>query len=99
MGPQVMLYFAYGSNLSAALMKTRCRSACQVGIAKIDGYRIGFTRRSSRQGGGVADLVAAQGSLVWGALFDVAECDFESLDEYEGVPTAYSRETKEFAKS
>jgi gamma-glutamylcyclotransferase len=90
----VTLYFAYGSNLCEALLKSRCPSAQRVGIARIDGHRIGFTRMSARQGGGVADLMPEAGSQVWGALFDLAESDLDSLDEYEGVPTAYCRKLR-----
>jgi cation transport regulator ChaC len=87
-----MLYFAYGSNLGASALRTRCPAARQVGIAYVDGYRIGFTRRSTHRGGGVADLVPCPGGRVWGALFDVSDDGFDALDAYEGVPTAYARE-------
>lgn len=87
------LYFAYGSNMGqTALRRERCPNARQVGIGKIAGYRIGFTRHSERRGGGVADLVEAAGSAVWGAIFDLSVDGFGALDRAEGVAiAAYAR--------
>jgi gamma-glutamylcyclotransferase len=98
MSPGVTTYFAYGSNLGASVLRTRCPRARQVGIASIVGYRIGFPRKSVYRGGGVADLVPAPGSLVWGALFDLGYDGFDALDEYEGVPDAYNREVQVFRR-
>lgn len=84
-------YFAYGSNMGLTALSARCPSARQLGVARVEGFRLGFTRRSERRGGGVADLVPAPGRVVWGVLFDVGD-ELELLDGYEGVPTAYQRE-------
>jgi hypothetical protein len=88
------IYFAYGSNLGQSILRRpdRCPRAEQVGIARVDGYRLGFTRHSERRGGGVADLVEAVGSVVWGALFDLSLDGFDALDKAEGVAIgAYAR--------
>ena len=80
------LYFAYGSNMGLSVFRERCQHAVQVGIARVDDHRLGFTRYSKKRGGGVADLVPASGSVVWGAIFDL------TLDEAEGVGGgAYAR--------
>jgi cation transport regulator ChaC len=92
------LYFAYGSNLGQSVFKTRCPGARQVGIARADGYRIGFTRKSKVRRGGVADLVSAPESTVWGALFELCGDDFAALDKCEGTPTAYKREIWELSR-
>lgn len=84
-------YFAYGSNMGQSALRERCPSARQLGTARVEGFRLGFTRRSEKRGGGVADLVPAPGRVVWGALFDLGD-ELELLDGYEGVPTAYRRE-------
>jgi cation transport regulator ChaC len=88
-----VLYFAYGSNMGpSALRRERCPRAVQVGIAKIDDHRLGFTRYSKRRRGGVADLVPARGSVVWGSVFDLTDDGFEALDRAEGVALgAYAR--------
>ena len=79
------LYFAYGSNMGASAFRSRCPRATQVGIARVDDHRLGFTRFSKKRGGGVADLVEAPGSIVWGATFDLTHDGFDLLDEAEGV--------------
>jgi len=91
-----MIYFAYGSNLDWVQMKKRCPSARFMCVAKLAGYRLAFTRYSPRRRCGVADVVEAEGQEVWGVLYQLDECDFGSLDEYEGyVPgrldNAYER--------
>src|SRR3954453_3615699 len=54
-----------------------------VGPARLDGYRLGLTRRSVRWQAGVLDIVPAAGRHVWGTVFEVA--DLEGLDAKEGV--------------
>jgi gamma-glutamylcyclotransferase (GGCT)/AIG2-like uncharacterized protein YtfP len=91
-----MLYFAYGSNLHWGQFKGRCPSARFLCAAKLPGYKLSFTRFSPRRRCGVADVVVAEGSEVWGVVYEIDECDFTPLDEYEGhVPgrqgNAYER--------
>ena len=91
-----MLYFAYGSNLHWGQLKGRCPSARFVCVAKLPGYRLSFTRFSPRRQCGVADVVEDRESHVWGAIYEIEECDFTPLDEFEGhVPgrrgNAYER--------
>jgi|SRR6267143_6687238 len=89
------IYFAYGSNLSPTQMRARCPSARLMGTGCLNGYRLGFTRRSVKWGGGVADLLPEPGAHVWGALYELSAEEFERLDFYEGVPAAYKRELVE----
>jgi len=91
-------YFAYGSNLSTAVLRERCPSARQIDIGRVDGHRIGFTRRSIKRGGGVADLVPAATRAVWGALFELSDDDLAALDRCEGVPRAYRRDLWEIVR-
>ena len=91
-----MLYFAYGSNLDWGQMKARCPSARFVCVAKLPGYKLAFTRLSERRQCGTADVIKTAGSAVWGVVYQLDECDFGPLDEYEGCvlgrPTnAYDR--------
>lgn len=87
-----MLYFAYGSNLGPSTFAARCPTCKLAGIARADGFRLGFTRYSERRRGGVADLVPAPGAAVWGALYELSDADLAALDDIEGVPSAYVRE-------
>jgi len=65
-----------------------------VAVASLPDYALAFTRWSLKRACGVADLVAAIGDTVWGAVFDLSDEDFGALDRYEGatlVPPAYRR--------
>ena len=87
------LYFAYGSNLDLRQFRRRCPGHDAVGRARLPGYRLAFTRYSTKRKGGVADVVPEEGAVVWGALYDVDEACIAALDEFEGAPRAYRRET------
>jgi gamma-glutamylcyclotransferase (GGCT)/AIG2-like uncharacterized protein YtfP len=51
-----------------------------------------FNRRSIRTGAGVADVVPAKGTSVWGALYELDEKDLSAIDRKEGYDWAYTRE-------
>ena len=87
------LYFAYGSNLHLRQFARRCPGAKPAGRARLPDYRLAFTRYSTKRKGGVADIVPEPGAEVWGALYEVDETHLASLDQHEGVPRSYRRET------
>jgi gamma-glutamylcyclotransferase (GGCT)/AIG2-like uncharacterized protein YtfP len=78
------MYFAYGSNLDLIQMKRRCPSSKLISKGSLSGYRLTFNRFSSGWGGGVADVIQAQDSKVWGLVFEISDTDLERLDRYEG---------------
>jgi gamma-glutamylcyclotransferase (GGCT)/AIG2-like uncharacterized protein YtfP len=80
-------YFAYGSNMASAHMP----GVRFVGPARLDGYRLGLTRRSIRWQAGVLDIVPSPGEAVWGALYELAENELERIDAKEGAGFAYRR--------
>ena len=71
------LYFAYGSNMSRALMRPRCPSAREIGIARLDGWR--FIVMSE----GYASIVPAPGGIVHGLMWRLAPRDLAALNAYE----------------
>jgi gamma-glutamylcyclotransferase (GGCT)/AIG2-like uncharacterized protein YtfP len=75
----VTRYFAYGSNMSTALMKRRCPSAVAIGAARLDGWRFFI------MAAGFASIVPANGSAVHGVLWSLAPRDLAALNAYEGV--------------
>ena len=79
-----MLYFAYGSNLDCTQMRTRCPSASFIGIAKLPNHKIAFTRKSTRRGCGVADVVRQDSAAVWGVVYEITDSDPPQLDKDEG---------------
>jgi gamma-glutamylcyclotransferase len=90
----MVTYFAYGSNMSPAQLAERCPSVRFLCVAKLENYRLAFTRHSANRGCGVADIVPAPGQAVWGVLFELSEDDLKVLDRFEGAnqsPPAYQR--------
>ena len=80
-----MLYFAYGSNMDPVQMAERTPGARALGAARLDGYRLTFTRDSPAWGGGVGHIEVDPDDVVWGVLWDATEADMTALDEYEGI--------------
>src|SRR5258706_12416970 len=74
-----MLHFAYGSNMSAALMRGRCPGARLEGRACLPGYRFVIMRS------GYASVVPAPGSCVHGLLWRVTPRDVAALNVYENL--------------
>ena len=86
------LYFAYGSNLDIAQMQKRCPSSDPLGVGKLPGYRLAFSRFSRTRGCGVADIVPHKHEEVWGLVYELSQADLTgSLDRYEGYPHNYTR--------
>lgn len=80
------LYFAYGSNLSAAAMGQRCESPHPLGAALLHDHRFVITSR------GYANALPDPGRTVHGRLWDLTDADLARLDRYEGVrPGRYRR--------
>lgn len=86
-----MKYFAYGSNMDKTQMLNRYPSFRILGKARLNGFKLDFTRRSSLWKGGVADIVKDLNNHVWGLLYELTEKDLNSLDDYEACPKYYRR--------
>jgi gamma-glutamylcyclotransferase len=84
-------YFAYGSNMAAEVMEGMCPRNRFLGVARLDGYRLAFTRRSIRTGTGVADVIPATNETVWGALYEIEDDELTAIDRKEGYGWAYTR--------
>ena len=79
-----MKYFAYGSNLNIEQMMQRCPDAVEISPAVLAGYKL--VERT------YADIEAAPGECVHGALYEISGNDLENLDYYEGYPEYYDRQ-------
>ena len=89
-----MLYFAYGSNMDRTQMRERCAGAQLLCKAMLPDYELQFTRTSKKLNGGVADILPAQGTIVWGVVYHLEAEDRDRLDKKEGVPVgAYRHES------
>ena len=83
------LLFAYGCNMASSEMEAWCSEHRFLGPARLDGFKVELRRRSIRWSGGAADIVAAPGESVWGALYEVADGELDRLDQKEGEGFAY----------
>ena len=86
--------FGYGSNLLGSRLRESCPSAVFVTAARLSGYRLAFTRRSTRWDGGVADIIEAPDAEVWGAVWRIPLDERPALDRQEGLhldPPHYRR--------
>lgn len=81
----MMLYFAYGSNMSCALMRTHCPTARAVGTAVLEAYRFVITVD------GYASIERGAGGRVHGVLWQLTPRDLAALNIYEGVDAGLYR--------
>lgn len=88
---RTLLYFSYGSCMCRPSFRETVPRFELIGEAVLKDYRLGFTHRSVVRGGGVADLVPAQGSEVHGVLYRIPRVYLRDLDEREGVLTGHYR--------
>ncbi len=80
-----MLHFAYGSNMSTALMRRRCPSAVALGQARLTGWRYVITRD------GYGSVVPASGDEVYGVLWRLGPRDLAALNAYESLASGLYR--------
>lgn len=91
-----MIYFAYGANIDQQQMRLRSRSARNVGLARLDGWRLCFPRYSFIRQSALASIEEAADESVWGALFEIADADMKRLDACEGYYVASDRQGNPF---
>src|SRR4051794_30895571 len=83
-----MLYFAYGSNMSRALMGGRCPGASLLGVATLAGWRFVITPD------GVGSIGRSPGKLAYGILWRLTARDIAALNAYESLDSGlYVRRT------
>jgi Gamma-glutamyl cyclotransferase, AIG2-like len=78
-------YFAYGTNMSTALMKRKCRDAKALGVACLVGWRFVISID------GYASIVPEPGAIVYGVLWKLCARDRAALDAYEDVGSGLYR--------
>ena len=79
------LYFAYGSNMDRALMRSHCPGAVALGRAVLDHHRFII------MADGYASIVPRPGVTVHGVLWRVTARDLAALNIYESVATGLYR--------
>jgi AIG2-like family len=73
------LHFAYGSNMSRALMRTRCPSATALGVAMLPGWRFVINPD------GCGSIAPRSGGLVYGVLWRLTPRDLAAVNAYENL--------------
>jgi len=77
-----VLYFAYGSNMSAELFDRRI-GGVSLGSARLADHRLVFDLPSQRWTGHAANIRPASGTETWGRLWEIEADRLAVLDEYE----------------
>jgi AIG2-like family len=75
----MILHFAYGSNMSRALMAMRCPDARALGVATLRGWRFVITVD------GVGSIVRHPGGVVHGVLWRLSLRDLAAINAYENL--------------
>ena len=83
-------YFAYGSNMNRAQMRSRAGQILEEQPARLENYEMLFNKKA-RGGSATANIHPAPGKTVYGVLYKIPEAAFRNLDRYEGVPEHYRR--------
>ena len=75
-------YFAYGSNLWTAQMRSRCPSATPLGTASLEDWTVCYNKPSV-DGSAKLNLVPAKHYRIEGVLYEIDDDDREALDAAE----------------
>jgi hypothetical protein len=90
MAPPTVWYFAYGSNLSRAVMQSRAGQILDAQLGRLENYELLFNKKV-RGGTAEANIQPARGKTVLGVLYKLTETALRSLDRSTGVPGHYRR--------
>lgn len=88
--PQLIWYFAYGSNMTMAQVRARAGEIAEDKVGKLENYQILFNKKA-RGGSATANIHPAPGKAVYGVLYRIPEPALRTLDRFEGVPQHYRR--------
>ncbi|KAM3510338.1 hypothetical protein MY11210_005956 [Beauveria gryllotalpidicola] len=80
------IYVGFGSNMWKQQVKTRCRTAAYLGIARLPGYRWFIATQ-----GGANITLGSDDDEVWGLAYSLQPNDEAELDVIERVPTHFTK--------
>jgi predicted nucleotidyltransferase len=85
-----MKYFAYGSNMLTARLRSRAPSCSVVTVASLPGHSLRWHKKS-KDCSGKCDAYATDnlGDVVWGVVFEIDRRDKPCLDQAEGCGNGY----------
>lgn len=79
----MLLYFAYGSNMSTARLEARVGRVCALGWSSVPGYRHAFNKHGA-DGTAKGNIVPAPSATVHGVLFEISTAQLDVLARHEG---------------
>lgn len=76
-------------------LRNRVPSARHVATGRLNGYKLAFHKRSSKDGSAKADALftGVKADVVWGVLFEVDPEEKRALDSAEGLHFGYEEKT------
>jgi len=74
-----MNYFAYGTLLDLETMKKTAPSARSLGVMRLDGYRLAFSRCADGKSSGCT-LEAAPDAVTYGVQYELSDHDMAKMD-------------------
>lgn len=89
--PEPTVYFAYGSNMSTARLRTRMPSCKPLGIATLPGHALRFHKRSTDKSSKCNAFASGNENSVIGVLFSFDPAERAKLDAAEGVGSGYEQ--------
>ena len=87
-----MLYFAYGSNMSARRLTARIGETASLGNGRLPGYQLRF-HKIGMDGSGKCDVfyTGSRSDTVFGSLYTISARQLSLLDVFEGLGVGYAR--------
>ena len=85
MGGKALLYFAYNARISPDQMELAAPGAEFQFIAHLPEWGLDFPISNSSWEGSLPAITPESGSTVWGAVYEIAQTDLETLDEVESA--------------
>ena len=83
-------YFAYGSNMNRAQMRSRAKEILEEQPARLENYELVFNKKV-RGGSATANIRPSPGKTVFGVLYKIPDAALRNLDRYQGAPEHYRR--------
>jgi len=90
----LLLYFAYGSNMSTRRIQRRVASATAVSTARLQEHALKFHKRSI-DGSAKCDIAHTheRNDVVFGVVYELLVSDKPVLDKYEGLGIGYAEKS------
>lgn len=94
MEAQVILYFAYGSNMNPRRMSERGINIVKPISCSLAGYKLIFNKKAKDGAFAYANIqISCEDDFVEGILYQLSNEDIKKLDRFEGFPNHYDKKS------